>query len=157
MRKIIALADLEKIIGKLKKKGDKLILVGGCFDILHPGHARFLESAKKLGGIVLVLLESDDFIRKLKKREPTSRQEDRAYLLSLLSPVDYILTLPLLSKNQEYYALVNLIKPDIIAVTKNDPLLPVKQDQATRIGAQVIEVMDRDKRFSSSRLAKIIK
>ena len=66
-----------------------IVLVGGCFDIVHLGHLIFLEKAKAKGDILIVLLESDENIRKNKgQNRPINNQEDRALFLSKLKMVD---------------------------------------------------------------------
>jgi len=66
MNKVIKFEQLEELSKKIKQKGEKIILVGGCFDILHTGHIRFLKSAKELGGKLLVALESDESVKRSK-------------------------------------------------------------------------------------------
>jgi cytidyltransferase-like protein len=136
-------------------KGKKIVLVGGCFDILHPAHQKFLSLSKVEGEVLIVLLESDENITKLKgKGRPLNNQSTRAKNLSNISEVDYIILLKTPTSSQYYYNLVKLIQPAIIAVTKNDPLLNIKKDQASTVGGKVIEVMKRDLRHSSSLLIK---
>lgn len=96
----------------------KIVLVGGCFDVLHPGHVIFLEKAKKMGDTLIVLLESDEKVRILKGvNRPVHTQKERARILSALTAVDQIISLPFMKTDQEYDELVKKIKPAIIAVT----------------------------------------
>ena len=85
-------------------QGDKLdvVLVGGCFDILHIGHIRFLKAARKQGDSLVVALESDEFIRLQKRREPFHTQAERAEILAALRSVDTVILLPLLSTDEDY-------------------------------------------------------
>lgn len=97
----------------------KVVLVGGCFDVLHPGHVIFLEKAKGVGDILVVLLESDEKVKKLKgQRRPIHNQKERAIVLSALSCVDYIVLLPVMAGSNQYDQLIVKIKPDVIAVTQ---------------------------------------
>ena len=106
-----------KEISEIKrKKNDRIVLVGGCFDIIHIGHLRFLERAKKQGSLLIVILESDNFINKHKNRQPLHNQQERAEILSSLKMVDYIVQMPYLTGYQSYLKLVTDINPDIIAV-----------------------------------------
>ena len=100
-----------------RKKGQTTVLAGGCFDILHPGHVIFLQKAKKAGDKLIVLLESDEKVRILKGvNRPVHTQKERARILSALTVVDQIISLPFMKTDQEYDELVKKIKPDIIAV-----------------------------------------
>jgi FAD synthetase len=128
----------------------KIVLVGGCFDILHFGHIQFLEKAKLAGDYLIVALEPDERITDYKHRKPSHSQEERAHNLLALRHVDAVVLLPLLHGFQDYLELVQQIEPDIIAVTHNDPQMLNKQKQADAVGAQLITVTDMIGNFSSS-------
>lgn len=118
MGTIISVNSVAKLAHHLHSEGKTIVLVGGCFDILHLGHIIFLEKAKRVGDILVVLLESDQKVRELKgNSRPIYVQKDRAKILSALKVVDYVVKLPFLKTDQEYERLVAKIKPDIIAVT----------------------------------------
>lgn len=136
-------------------KGKK-VLVGGCFDIFHYGHLLFLKKAKEQGGILIVALESDGFIRKQKNREPVHNHNQRADILSSFIFVDYIIMLPLLTSNREYLRLVQLVRPEIIAVSKGDPQLAEKRKQAMEIGGRVNVVAPIFKPFSTKSILAIL-
>ncbi len=90
--KIKALADLVRIRGRLKKAGKKVVFTNGCFDILHRGHIHCLRKAKSLGEALIVGLNSDSSVRKIKGEErPILSQGDRAEILAALEMVDYVL------------------------------------------------------------------
>src|SRR5437764_13976214 len=108
----------------------KIVLVGGCFDIIHFGHVQFLEKAKQVGDHLIIVLEPDERIVQSKHRAPTHTQEERAYNLLALRYVDDVIMLPLLNGFHDYLELVRAIKPHVIAVTNNDPQLANKQKQA---------------------------
>ena len=132
-----------------------VVLVGGCFDIIHAAHLKFLRLSKEQGRILTVLLESDENIKKLKgKDRPMNNQNTRAENLSKLESVDYIILLKKPTSSNYYENIVNSIQPDIIAVTKGDPLLSVKKLQAEEVNGKVIEVMERNNEFSSTKLIK---
>lgn len=134
----------------------KKVLVGGCFDILHFGHVQFLKSAKKQGDFLVVMLESDENVRKLKgKNRPIHTQKQRAEMLKSLRMVDEVVELPPLSGYEEYLKWVKKIKPAVIAVTKNDPKIEYKKKQAEEIKAEVKEVVDLMKEYSTTKLIDI--
>lgn len=145
-----------KLSEKFKKDGKKLVLVGGCFDILHIGHITFLEKAKKEGDILVVLLEADESIRKSKgKNRPINNVGDRAKILSSLKFVDFVVTLPEM-KDQSYDELVKRIKPDVIATTKGDMTISHKIRQAKLVGAKLKYVTNMVKDSSTTNLIKLL-
>lgn len=157
MDKILTVKEAIDISEKLRKQGKRIVLAGGCFDILHIGHIHFLKEAKKQGDVLIVLLESDRKIRELKgKTRPINTHKDRACLLSALSHVDYIVLLPYLASDQKYDELILSIKPAIIATTKGDPYKKHKIRQANRLQSRVVEVTDRIKNKSTTRLTKLL-
>ena len=80
------------IIKKIKAERKKIVFTNGCFDLLHVGHIRYLSQAKKLGDFLIIGLNSDRSVRKLKgKDRPINSFEDRATLLSALNSVDLVI------------------------------------------------------------------
>ncbi len=91
MSKIKKREDLAKIVAKLKKQGKKVAFANGCFDILHVGHIRFLRAAKAKGDILVLGLNSDSSVRKLKgEGRPLVNQRERAEIMDAFDFVDYI-------------------------------------------------------------------
>ncbi len=91
MKKSYSLKELEKIIKEEKSTGKKVVLANGCFDLIHVGHIRYLRESKKMGDVLVVALNSDSSIRKLKgKGRPILNQKEREAIISSFSFVDYI-------------------------------------------------------------------
>jgi len=91
MMKIISLDELIEIKQRVKEEGKKIVFTNGCFDILHRGHIDYLEKAKKTGDVLIVGLNSDESVKKIKgKNRPIIPEEDRALVLSALGCVDYV-------------------------------------------------------------------
>jgi D-beta-D-heptose 7-phosphate kinase / D-beta-D-heptose 1-phosphate adenosyltransferase len=89
--KIKTKEDLRKIIGDLKTKGKRIVFTNGCFELLHIGHIRYLEEAKALGDILVVGINSDQSVQRIKgPYRPILPEEERAEVLSGLGCVDYI-------------------------------------------------------------------
>ena len=154
MVRIIHLKEFEMSL-PIEKKG-RTVLAGGCFDILHIGHVRFLSEAKKMGDYLIVLLESDEKVKRLKgKSRPVFIQKERAEMLSALQCVDLVVLLPMMENDSDYLDLIHKIRPDIIAVTENDPNIQKKQGQANEVGGK-LKIVSYTKTFSSSKLAKIL-
>lgn len=157
MNKILKIGEAIEIAEKLRKQKKSIVLVGGCFDILHIGHLIFLENAKKQGDTLFVLLESDATIKKLKgKNRPINTQKDRASLLGALKAVDYVILLPSLITNDQYDEIVTQIKPSIIAVTKGDSSIRHKERQAKKVNGKVVVVTETIQDQSTTRLAELI-
>lgn len=138
MDRVISVSQLSKLVENLKGQKKSVVLVGGCFDVLHPGHVIFLEKAKKCGDVLVVLLESDQKVRELKGlKRPVHTQIERAKVLSALKSVDYVIMLPYVQQNQAYEELIGKIAPDIIAATKGDPNSYHHQRVANNIGCKL--------------------
>jgi cytidyltransferase-like protein len=150
---IISFKDLEKSASIFKDK--KTVLVGGCFDLIHFGHLKFLERAKEQGDFLIVALESDEFIKKNKRENSIHNQKERAEVLSSLNMVDLVVLLPYFSINQEYFDMVKAIHPKIVAVTEGDPQLENKKKQAMEVDAEVREVITNLKNFSTRNIARV--
>lgn len=119
-------------------KNKKVVLVGGCFDILHPGHVIFLQKAKKMGDKLVVLLESDEKIKQLKgKNRPFFNQTERATVLKGLKFVDQIIMLPNVKSDADYEKVIIKLKPDIIAATKGSSDNFHKERIAKIVGAKL--------------------
>jgi FAD synthetase len=124
-----------------KTKERCIVLAGGCFDILHYGHIHFLKSAKALGTHLVVAIESDKNIKRLKgKSRPFHSQEKRREMLMSLSFVDEVIILKDKMSDKDYWELVARVEPLIIAVTKGDPVLEKKRAHAKRAKARVVEI-----------------
>lgn len=91
VEKIYKREDLVPVIEKLKKEGKKIIFTNGCFDVLHVGHAAYLSEAKALGDILIVAVNNDASVKRLKgESRPVNCHEDRMALLSYLQSIDYV-------------------------------------------------------------------
>ena len=89
--KIKSVSSLKKILKSLKKKGKKVIFTNGCFDILHRGHVKLLEKARSLGDVLVVAINTDSSVKKIKgPRRPVNSERDRSVVLSALSFVDFV-------------------------------------------------------------------
>lgn len=153
MKTIFPFSELDQLITELHHK--KIVIVGGCFDLLHLGHITFLKNAKEKGELLIVLLESDQTIKKLKgKGRPIHSQNIRAQMLAELKSVDYVLMLEEFISDDDYDQLIEKLKPEIIATTKGDKYDFHKKRQAKKIGAKLIYVTEQIKDHSTSKIIK---
>ena len=157
MQRIIDTKKAVKISRKLKREGKKIVIAGGCFDILHIGHIRFLEASKKEGDVLFILLENDESVKKLKGEDrPINTQEERALVLEALKPVDYVVNLPSMNSNTDYDKLILNLKPDVITTTKKSGQVIHNLRQAKLTGAKLALVVNRISNKSTTRLAQLI-
>lgn len=130
----------------------KIVLAGGCFDILHYGHVSFMKKARAAGDILVLLLESDEFTSQVKKKQSVHTQQQRAEILAALMYVDYVVLLPLLKNpNVEYEKIIKEIHPSVIAITSGDPIESQKKKLAETVDAELL-VVPYLSSFSSSQL-----
>ena len=101
--KIIARENLAKVLHSSQIRSRKVVMTNGCFDVLHRGHVKLLESAKSLGDILVVALNDDDSVRELKgKDRPVNRLPDRQEVLASLQCVDYVTSFTELTPQKLY-------------------------------------------------------
>lgn len=110
MREPVKKEDLQALLAKLRQEGKTIVTTNGCFDILHVGHVRYLEETKKLGDVLIVALNSDASVRRLKgEGRPINNENDRAEVLNALKSVDYVV----LFDEDSPMQLLAEIKPDV--------------------------------------------
>ena len=103
--------EIKTLASKLHSQGKKIVFTNGCFDILHVGHVKYLEVAKSYGDVLILGLNADSSVRKLKgPTRPINTQEDRAYILASLESVDYVV----IFEEETPYELIKLIKPHVL-------------------------------------------
>lgn len=109
--KIKNITQLKKIIKRLKIQGKKIVFTNGCFDILHFGHAKYLKEAKRKGNILVVGVNSDSSVRKIKgNRRPIINEAYRAGLIAALESVDFVV----IFKEETPFRVIKTLKPDIL-------------------------------------------
>lgn len=110
MREPVKRENLQELLSKLRKDGKTIVTTNGCFDILHVGHVRYLEETKKFGDVLIVALNSDKSVRRLKgEGRPINNENDRAEVLNALKSVDYVV----LFDEDSPADLLAEIKPDV--------------------------------------------
>ena len=105
------LKDNQKIIKNIKHKRKKIVFTNGCFDLLHVGHIRYLNQAKKLGDFLIIGLNSDKSVKEIKgENRPINSFKDRAILLTALNSVDLVI----MFEEQTPENLIKDIIPDVL-------------------------------------------
>ncbi len=104
--------ELKCIVARERKKGKRIVTTNGCFDLLHLGHVRYLQEAQKLGDVLVVGINSDASVRKLKgKDRPLNPETDRAEVVAALRCVDYTF----IFHEDDPVRFVEELKPDVHA------------------------------------------
>jgi D-beta-D-heptose 7-phosphate kinase/D-beta-D-heptose 1-phosphate adenosyltransferase len=110
-KKIVSLDEIIQVTNRAKNQDKKIIFTNGCFDVLHAGHVSYLQKAKSLGDVLIVGLNSNDSVTRLKGAgRPVNDEKDRALVLAGLASVDYVVVF-----NQDTpYELIQSIQPDVL-------------------------------------------
>jgi len=109
--KVVDLKKLEKISHAHKSRGMRVVFTNGCFDIIHKGHVSYLEHAASLGDTLVIGLNSDESVKRLKGQErPVNDQESRAAVLASLEYVDYVVVF----EDDTPYSLIERLRPDVL-------------------------------------------
>ena len=108
---IKTLEEITLLSQELKNRGKKIVFTNGCFDILHVGHVKYLEEAKSYGDVLILGLNSDASVRRLKgESRPVNTEDDRAYILASLEAVDYVVKF----YEDTPYELIKAVSPHIL-------------------------------------------
>ncbi len=110
MGNILSHRELKKRIEQLKGEGKKIVFTNGCFDILHIGHIRYLKEAKGFGDVLIVALNSDLSVSKLKPGRPIIPERQRAEVVASLKTVDFVT----IFEEDTPYELIRYLNPDVL-------------------------------------------
>jgi rfaE bifunctional protein nucleotidyltransferase chain/domain len=110
MGKILNWDELRQTVDRLRADGKKIVFTNGCFDIIHIGHIRYLKKARVLGDVLVIGLNSDKSVSRIKPKRPINPQNHRAEILSSLEMVDYLA----LFDEETPYELIKSLQPDIL-------------------------------------------
>ena len=149
------LKDLKALCLSYQSGDKKIVMTNGCFDILHAGHTYILEESKKLGDILIVALNSDLSVKKIKSKDrPIVSELDRAYVLSCLSSVDHII----LFDNESPEEIVCKILPEILIKGSDYNGKKVAgEDCLIRNGKKVVLIDLIEGKSSTSIIDKVLK
>ena len=110
-KKLLNIEELKEALKIARDKNLKIVFTNGCFDILHRGHVEYLQNAKELGDLLILGLNSDSSVKRLKgEGRPINKEEDRAIVLSALECIDYIT----IFEEDTPLELIKIVKPDIL-------------------------------------------
>ncbi len=136
--KLVDRSELKELGRKLRKENKRVIFTGGCFDLIHVGHARYLAKAKSLGDVLVVGLGSNQAVRQVKgKTRPIIDEKVRAEMLSFLEPVDYVH----IHKEKTAAEAIRALGPDVLMMVKErSPDENVDVNAAKLNGAKIVVV-----------------
>jgi len=155
MGKIFKINELVKFREKAKIEGRKVVFTNGCFDILHRGHVELLEKAKSLGDFLIVALNSDASMKKIKgEKRPILNENDRAYILASLKCVDAVC----LFDEETPAEIIDKLKPDILAKGGDYKINEiVGRESVYNIGGEVVIIPLVEGKSTKEIIEKIIK
>jgi len=111
MNKLLSRTALRRRLTALRRAGKRVVFTNGCFDLIHPGHVRYLRAAKRLGDVLVVALNGDASVRRLKgPQRPLVCQRDRCEVIGALEMVDYVTVF----NEDTPYELIKRIQPDVL-------------------------------------------
>ena len=150
MTKIISLSQFQPPQNKT------IVLVTGVFDILHSEHQKFLIKAKQQDNILLVGLESDTRVKKLKgSHRPINSINIRLKNLADLNIADYVFSLPQkFNTKKDYQNIIKQIKPHILAISSHTPNQPLKKKILEKYGGKIKVVLPHNPQVSTTKIIK---
>jgi len=153
--KIRSLKALKKTILLLKKNGKSIVFTNGCFDLLHYGHAKYLEDARKKGDILIVAVNSDSSVKSIKdKNRPIVKQNYRLKLVAALECVDFVT----LFSDKTPLKIIKYLKPDVLVKGSDWKIKDiVGADFIRRCGGKVFRINSIKKLSTTNLIKKIAK
>jgi len=152
--KIVSFSALKSKIKRLKQDGKRIVFTNGCFDILHYGHVKYLQDARKKGDYLIVAVNSDSSVREIKtNNRPIVPQADRLRVVAALGCVDFVI----LFKENNPFNLIKAFKPDVLVKGSDwDRSKIVGADFVESYGGKVLTIKLLKGRSTSAIIKKII-
>lgn len=110
MNKVLSWSELKEKTDRLKAAKKKIVFTNGCFDILHVGHVRYLRAARELGDVLIVAINSDSSVSRIKPGRPIIPEAERAEVMASLDMVDYVT----LFSEETPLELIRFLMPDVL-------------------------------------------
>jgi len=149
--KILNREELKDRVAAWRRDGERISLTNGCFDLLHVGHVRYLQAAKKLGGRLIVAINSDESVRALKGQgRPLMPAEERAEIIAALAGVDAVVIFP----ERDVRSLIREIRPDVQAKGTDYTVDSVPERDAVLEYGGCIEIVGDPKDHSASEIIR---
>ena len=136
--KIKTTTELAPLLALLRATGQKIVFTNGCFDLIHPGHTRYLATARSLGDILVVAVNSDASVRSIKgEKRPINSQQDRAETLAALESVNFVT----IFDEPDPYKVISALQPDVLVKGGDWPIEKIiGRDVVEARGGRVVNV-----------------
>jgi len=146
---------LKKTVNSLKKAGKKVVFTNGCYDLLHVGHIRLLQSARKKGDILIVAINSDASVRRIKgDKRPLVKQSERAETLAALECVDIVTVF----NEDDPFNIIKDIMPDILVKGGDWPLDKIiGSDIVIKNGGKVMNIKYQAGKSTTNLVGRVVK
>jgi D-glycero-beta-D-manno-heptose 1-phosphate adenylyltransferase len=152
-RKVLSLDEAVDRVGELRRQGKRIVFTNGCFDLLHPGHTRYLAEARALGDALVVAVNSDRSVRELKgPGRPVMPQDERAELLAALRSVDYVTIFDDLTPRQ---VIARMLPNVLVKGADWGPNEIVGREEVEAAGGQVVSIRLAEGYSTSAIIEKI--
>jgi D-beta-D-heptose 7-phosphate kinase/D-beta-D-heptose 1-phosphate adenosyltransferase len=141
--------QLARDLARLRARGRRIVFTNGCFDLLHPGHIRYLRRARQLGDVLVVALNSDASVRRLKgPGRPVVPLRDRCEVIAALEMVDYVTTFG----SDTPYRLIRHLRPDVLVKGGDWPPERIVGADLVRARGGSVRSLPYSGRYSTSKL-----
>jgi D-beta-D-heptose 7-phosphate kinase/D-beta-D-heptose 1-phosphate adenosyltransferase len=155
LAKIKTTAELAPLLSLLRAAGQTIVFTNGCFDLIHTGHTRYLATARSLGDILVVAINSDASVRLIKgEKRPITMQSDRAETLAALESVDFVTVFD----EPDPYKVIAALQPDVLVKGGDWPIEKIiGRDIVEARGGRVVNVPYVDGASTTEIIEKILK
>ncbi|MEE8349435.1 MAG: D-glycero-beta-D-manno-heptose 1-phosphate adenylyltransferase [Acidobacteriota bacterium] len=152
--KIKSRRQLKEIVVRLKSEGKTVVFTNGCFDLLHPGHVRYLQKARAEGDVLVVALNSDESVRKIKgKDRPVLPEEERSEIMGALGCVDYVTTF----EEGTPENLIEELVPSVLVKGGDWPVSKILGRQVVESNSGRVISIDFEEEYSTSNIIERIR
>lgn len=154
MGEVVNRSQLEAVLGPHRAAGRKIVFTNGCFDLLHIGHARYLREARGYGDVLVVGVNSDESVRRLKgPRRPLIPEAERAEMLAHLVSVDIVTVFSELTAD----SLIEQVRPDVYVKGGDiDPERVPEAPTVRRLGGVIVIAQKVEEHSTSEIIAKVL-
>ena len=150
---ILAETSLANVLNDLRVAGQRIVMTNGCFDLIHPGHVRYLQQARALGDVLVVAVNDDDSVRRLKgESRPVNTLDDRMAVLAALSAVDYVVSF----SDYTPARLIEALAPDVLVKGGDYAVEQIAGHESVLARGGEVRVLDFIDGHSTSRLIERI-
>ena len=153
MNEPVSLDELKKIRQKLKTENQKVVFTNGVFDLIHSGHVDYLVKAKQMGNVLIVGMNSDASVKRIKgDKRPILKEDERAFIISNLKPVDYVV----LFDEDTPEKLINEIVPDVLVKGADWPVEKIVGKDVVEKNGGEVKTIDIVNHQSTTKIIELI-